>query len=178
MVDKQTAEQLMKIKQGGEREQALKAILSMNTRDALIDYARRLKRPPYLHLSDLADVCIDRCIDEGFLHGNYVKLPEPLPQDTERVDLHRMWLKAIAITNKCSLPTINSVKNRGYLNAMLKQIDKIEDIGTGGFDRLNNDGVPEYSAEYLMRKYFSDLLREDQIEKIDKLLNDNGIRLS
>jgi hypothetical protein len=35
----------------------------------------------------------------------------------------------------------------------------------------------QYSAEYLMRKYYSDMLSAEQIEKIDVLLKSNGIEI-
>jgi hypothetical protein len=163
------------ILQAQERQRAERAIASFSSRQDLVDFAKRLQEPRYGHLLDLVDTCYDRCIREGLLHGNYRSLPEPLPEDTERVDLHRSWLVAIVITNKCSLAVVNSVRGRGYLQAMLNQIDKLEDIGAAGFLRLKEDNALQHSAEYLMRKYYSDRLRQDQIEKIDMLLAENSM---
>lgn len=177
MMTDDTAAQLQALKRMKERENVLKTIAALPDRKSLVDYAKRLKEPRYAHLSDLADYCFNRCINEGMLHGNYVRLPDPLPEDKERVDLHSAWLKAIVATNTCSLATINSVRAGGYLNAMLKQIDKLEDIGTGGFERLKFYDALEYSAEYLMRKYYSDKLREDQKDAIDALLAKNGVEI-
>lgn len=160
-----------------EREGVLKVIASLPNRKSLVDYAKRLKEPRYSHLSDLADYCFNRCINEDMLHGNHIRLPNPLPEDTERVDLHRAWLKAVVATNTCSLATINSVKSVGYLKAMLRQIDNIDDIGKGGFERLKYYDALEYSAEYLMRKYYSDKLRDDQKNAIDALLAKNGVEI-
>ena len=83
----------------------------------------------------------------------------------------------MAISNQCSLSTLNSVKVRGYLQAMLRQIEKLEDIGIGGFARLKRSNALQYSAEYLMRKYYSDMLSAEQIEKNDGLLKRNGIEI-
>lgn len=177
MMSEDSAEQLQAIKRMKERENVLKTIASLPDRKSLVDYAKRLKEPRYSHLSDLADYCFNRCINEGMLHGNHVRLPDPLPEDTERVDLHRAWLKAIVATNTCSLATINSVNSVGYLKAMFKQIDTIDDIGTGGFERLKFYDALEYSAEYLMRKYYSDKLREDQKTAIDALLLKHGVEI-
>lgn len=161
--------------QAQERQRAERAIASYSSRQDLVDFAKRLQEPRYSHLIDLVDTCYDRCIKEGLIHGNYRSLPEPLLEDIERVDLHRSWLVAIVITNRCSLAVVNSVRGRGYLQAMLNQIDRLEDIGAAGFLRLKEDNALQHSAEYLMRKYFSDKLRHDQIEKIDKLLAENSL---
>lgn len=160
-------------KQQRERERAINIIAGENTREGLVRFARRLKDHPYL--ADLSEACYDKCIAEGMLHGNYTRLPIPIEEDLERVDLYKLWLYAVVITNTCSLPTINSVKTGGYVKAMLKQIDNLEDIGTGGFQRLRSHDAIEYSAEYLMRKYYSDKLREEQKIAIDTLLAKNGI---
>ena len=156
-----------------ERQRAEETIRGMSTRVALAEFAARLSRHP--HLADLIDVCLDRCIDEHLINSNAYKLRPPLAEDVERVDLHRAWLRAVAISNKCNLSTLNSVKERGYLKAMLRQIEKLEDIGTGGFARLKKSNALQYSAEYLLRKHYSDMLSAEQIEKIDELLKDNGI---
>jgi hypothetical protein len=161
--------------QGQERQRAERAIASYSSRQDLVDFAKRLQEPRYSHLVDLIEVCYDRCINEGLIHGNYRLLPKPVPDDTERVDLHRSWLIAVVITNKCSLAVVNSVRGRGYLEAMLNQINRLEDIGSAGFLRLKEDNALQHSAEYLMRKYYSDRLRQDQIEKIDILLAKNNM---
>ena len=156
-----------------ERARAEETIRGMSTRAALVEFADRLSRHP--HLADLIDVCLDRCIDEHLINSNAYKLRPPLAEDIERVDLHRAWLRAVAISNQCNLSTLNSVKERGYLKAMLRQIAKSEDIGTAGFARLKKSNALQYSAEYLLRKHYSDMLSAEQIEKIDELLKDNGI---
>lgn len=158
------------------RKRALDIIAGENTREGLLRFARRLK--DHKHLADLSAECYEKCIREGMLHGNYTRLPKPFPEDLERVDLYRLWLYAVAITNTCSLPTINSVIGRGYLKAMLNQIEDMGDIGGRGFLRLKSFDAIEYSAEYLMRKFYSDRLRSEQIEAIDKLLLKNGISLT
>lgn len=156
-----------------ERERAINIIARENTRDGLVRFARRLKDHPYL--ADLSEACYEKCIAEGMLHGNYTRLPKPTQEDSERVNLYKLWLYAVVITNTCSLPTITSVKSGGYVKAMLKQIDNLDDIGTSGFQRLKSHDAIEYSAEYLMRKYYSDRLRDDQKIAIDCLLEKNGI---
>ena len=161
-----------------QRARALDTIQRHTTREGLVDFYKRLNEPQYSYISDLAETCLERCIDEGLLHGNYARLPPPLPQDVERVDLYRSWLKVIALTNKCSLATINSVGSKGYLQAMLNQIDDIKNIGSAGFLRLKEDRLLHHSAEYLMRKYFSDRLRADQIAAIDALLAANNISIA
>jgi hypothetical protein len=117
-----------------ERNRAEATIREISTRGDLLEFATRLNKHP--HLADLIDVCLDKCIDEHLINKNAYKLRHPLPEDVERVDLHRAWLRAVAISNQCSLSTLNSVKVRGYLQAMLRQIEKLEDIGIGGFARL------------------------------------------
>ena len=157
-----------------ERERAINIIAGENTREGLLRFARRLK--DHNHLADLSEACYEKCIAKGMIHGNYKRLPKPREEDTERVDLYKLWLYAVVITNTCSLATINSVKSAGYLSAMLKQIRNIEDIGTGGFQRLKLHNALEYSAEYLMRKYYSDQLSDEQKIAIDRLLEQNGIK--
>lgn len=159
-----------------ERERALGIIKNEKTREGLLRFARRLK--DHEHLADLSVECYEKCIKEGMLHGNYTRLPQPLSEDVERVDLYRLWLHAVVITNTCSLPTINSVRGCGYLQAMLNQIDDIANIGGRGFTRLKYFDALEYSAEYLMRKYYSDKLRPEQKVAIDDILAENGIFLN
>jgi hypothetical protein len=158
-----------------ERNRAVATIEKMATQVDLVEFATRLNKHP--HLADLIDVCLDKCIDEHLINKNAYKLRPPLAEDVERVDLHLAWLRAVAISNQCSLSTLNSVKVRGYLQAMLRQIEKLEDIGIGGFARLKRSNALQYSAEYLMRKYYSDMLSAEQIEKIDVLLKSNGIEI-
>ena len=161
-----------------QRAKALTTIEGFNRREDLIEFYERLQKPQNAHISDLAEMCLDKCIDKGLLHGNYARLPPPLPQDLERVDLRRSWLKVIALTNKCSLATINSVGSKGYLQAMLNQIDDIKNIGSAGFLRLKEDRLLHHSAEYLMLKHFRDRLREDQIAAIEALLAANNILIA
>ena len=161
-----------------QRARALDTIQRHTTREGLVGFYKRLNEPQYSYISDLAETCLDKCIDKGLLHGNYKQLLPPLPQDVERVDLHRSWLKVIALTNKCSLATINSVKSKGYLQAMLNQIDDIKNIGSAGFKRLKEDRLLHHSAEYLMLKHFRDRLREDQIAAIEALLAANNISIA
>ena len=158
-----------------ERNRAEATIREISTREDLVEFAARLNKHP--HLADLIDVCLDKCIDEHLINKNAYKLRPPLAEDVERVDLRRAWLRAVAISNQCSLSTLNSVKVRGYLQAMLRQIEKLEDIGIGGFAILKRSNALQYSAEYLMRKYYSDMLSAEQIEKIDGLLKRNGIEI-
>lgn len=164
---------------GSEQQRAfvISNIGRMSNRKDLVEYAQRLRRKAP-HLSDLSEVCLDKCIEQGLINGNAARLPEAKPEDIERVDLRKMWLRAIALTNICNLPTVNDVRARGYLGAMLRQINDVKDIGEGGFARLWGHRIPEYSAEYLMRKYYSDKLRPEQIAAIDNLLLSKGITIA
>ena len=61
--------------------------------------------------------------------------------------------------------------------AMLDQIKDINDIGHKGYIRLKSFNALEYSAEYLMRKYYSDKLTNIQIEMIDQLLDRDNMAI-
>jgi hypothetical protein len=156
---------------------AMRTINDAKSRDILLDLYQRLQQPKYQHISHLADKCLEKIIEKGFLNGNYTRLPAPLPQDIERVNLHHSWLMVIALTNICNIATLNSVVGKGYLQAMLNQIDDIKNIGGAGFKRLKEDSLLHYSAEYLMRKHYSDRLRPEQIAAIDELLAQNNVSL-
>ena len=75
-----------------ERNRAVATIEEMSTRVRLVDFAARLNKHP--HLADLIDVCLDKCINEHLINKNAYKLRPPLPEDVERVDLRRAWLRA------------------------------------------------------------------------------------
>ena len=163
-------------RQAKDRAQAVKYIENFKNRDDLVDYSKRLKKS-YPHLKDLSDLCLDLCVEKKYANGNIYKLPEPKPEDNEKVDLQSCWQRAAVITNILNLQTLNSVKKKGYLVAMLDQIKDINDIGHKGYIRLKSFNALEYSAEYLMRKYYSDKLTNIQIEMIDQILDRDDIAI-
>ena len=154
-----------------ERQRAGDAVRGLSTRAALIEYAARLKRYP--HLIDLVDVCLDKCVEDYLVHGNAYKRRLPLDIDIERVDLHRAWLRMLAITNIGCMSLLSSVKVLGYLKVMLGQLENLDEFGTAEFAKLKRLHWVEYSTEYLMRKHYSDHLSSSQISKIDKLMIDS-----
>ena len=157
-------------KQQMQRDQALRYINKFTKKIEFVEYGDRIKKH-YPHLLDLALMCERK--------GNYVdndsRLPQPLNHDVERVDLKECWLLASEITGRIGPRTLAMVKKHGYRDAMLKQIKNLDDIGSKGFSDLKIHNALEYSAEYILRKYYSDMLNEKQIEKIDIVLKDANI---
>jgi hypothetical protein len=101
-------------------------------------------------------------------------LPEPLEHDLTPIDLRDGWIKASAITGNVGSYTLRMVRRWGYRDAMLRQLSKISNIGTRGFITLYEHNCLQYSAEVTMRKYFSHMLNERQIARIDEVLAEVG----
>ena len=148
----------------------------LQDRVQLVDFALRLKKD-YPEISFMAYDCLDKCLKKKLVNRNINRLPPPSAIDKERVDIELIWKRAVAACNVLSIATLNSVRRHGYRNAMLNQLSDISSIGTGGFQRLLKFSFPEFSAEYVMRKYYSDLLSAAQIARIDQILLDAGVEI-
>lgn len=155
---------------------AKRTIKLLQDRAQLVDFALRLKRD-YPEIGFMAYACLDKCIKNKLVNRNINRLPPPSTVDQERVDLELVWKRAVAACNILSIATLSSVKRHGYRNAMLNQLLDVASIGKGGFQRLLKFSFPEFSAEYVMRKYYSDLLSAPQIARIDEILLDAGIKI-
>lgn len=153
---------------------AKRTIKLLQDRAQLVDFALRLKRD-YPEIGFMAYVCLDKGIKKKLVNRNINRLPPPSTVDQERVDLELIWKRAVAACNILSIATLSSVKKHGYRNAMLNQLRDVSSIGTGGFQRLLKFSFPEFSAEYVMRKYYPDFLSPEQITAIDTLLQSVGI---
>ena len=153
---------------------ARETIKLLETRKQLIDFALRLKRD-YTYIDFLAYECLDKCLKKNLVNGNVKKLPNPSVLDNERINLELIWRRAVAATNILSIATLSSVRKHGYLMAMVNQLSDINSIGTGGFERLKKHSFPEFSAEYIIRKYYPEKLSEQHQIKIDLILKEENI---
>ena len=155
-----------------QREEALRYINKFTHKSEFNEYSNRIKSR-YPHLLDLALMCERK--------GNYVendnRLPPPMSHDSERVDLRECWLLASEITGRIGPRTLAMVKKYGYRDAMLKQIKNINDIGSNGYIQLKLHNALQYSAEYLLRKHYTDMLTAQQIKKIDNVLAEANINI-
>jgi len=162
-VGKATAEEI-------EVEKVRRIVANCNTVALLASMATNLQNAKKPHLAGF----IIECEQKANLLRNDVLLPPPLPEDLHPVDLRECWLKASAITGKIGSRTLKMVHRHGYLKSMLRQIQSINKIGTLGFIKLKQHNCLQYSAEVLMRKHFSHELNQQQIERIDVVLEEAG----
>ena len=153
---------------------ARQTIKLLDTRAQLVDFAVRLKRD-YPHINYVAYECLDKCLKKNLVNRNVNKLPIPQNNDKERFDIPLVWRRAVAATNILSIATLSSVKKHGYLMAMINQLDDINLIGTGGFERLKKFGFPEFSAEYIISKYYPEKISDQHKNKIDRLLKEMNV---
>ena len=167
---------MLKSKNDDDILHARETIKLLETRKQLVDFALRLKRD-YPDIDFLAYECLDKCLKKNLVNRNVNKLPKPNASDNERTNIELVWRRAVAATNILSIATLSSVKKHGYLLAMVNQLNDINSIGTGGFERLKKYGFPEFSAEYIIRKYYPEKLSEQHKSKIDLILKQTNLKI-
>lgn len=129
------------------------------------------RRPSLIKLADKA-------ISKANYLKNYELLPmSEKPEDLSPINIREMWLEASRITGRVGPRTLQMVKNRGYLGAMLRQIEDIERIGSGNFVNLREHNALQYSAEYILLNHFEQLLSPEQKKKIQDVLTGAGLKI-
>lgn len=154
------------------RATAIATIKGYNKVADLKAFLKRLERYP--QLDDLIPLCERRIAEvtaSRHVARNDELLPDPFPHDHERAPLRDYWVQAAAEIGSVGSRTLQMVRRRGYRDTMLKQLKPLKEIGSNRFITLKDHSLIHFSAEYLMRKYYSDMLTEAQKRKIDQVLN-------